>query len=64
MIVRDLRAPRVPKRGTFISKKRSTPFHKEILPTFTKQLRKNYTIICSSIIESNANISNIFSPRK
>ena len=26
-------------------RKRSTPFHKEILPTFTKQLRKNYTII-------------------
>ena len=29
----------------FFCKKRSTPFHKEILPTFTKQLRKNYTII-------------------
>ena len=29
----------------FFMQKRSTPFHKEILPTFTKQLRKNYTII-------------------
>ena len=39
-------AVRFTERGTsFLYKKRSTPFHKAILPTFTKQLRKNYTII-------------------
>jgi hypothetical protein len=32
-------------KGVLLFKKRSTPFHKEVLPTFTKQLRKNYTII-------------------
>ena len=32
-------------KGALLFKKRSTPFHKEVLPTFTKQLRKNYTII-------------------
>ena len=44
------------------NKKRSTPFHKEILPTFTKQLRKNYTIIPS--IKGHANISTFFIPAK
>ena len=33
------------KRHFFFCKKRSTAFHKAVLPTFTKQLRKNYTII-------------------
>ncbi|MBR3941518.1 MAG: hypothetical protein IKJ71_05075, partial [Bacteroidaceae bacterium] len=42
----SLQVKRFTERGTsFLHKKRSTPFHKEILPTFTKQLRKNYTII-------------------
>ena len=44
------------------NKKRSTPFHKEILPTFTKQLRKNYTIIPS--IKGHTNISTFFIPAK
>ena len=33
------------KQMTEELQKRSTAFHKAVLPTFTKQLRKNYTII-------------------
>ena len=36
------------KQMTEELQKRSTAFHKAVLPTFTKQLRKNYTIIPQS----------------
>ena len=36
------------KQMTEELQKRSTAFHKAVLPTFTKQLRKNYTIMCFS----------------
>ncbi len=39
-------------KGVLLFLKRSTPFHKEILPTFTKQLRKNYTIIALFLLRA------------
>jgi hypothetical protein len=41
----DLLLRALAKGALLFVQKRSAPFHKEALPTFTKQLRKNYTII-------------------
>jgi hypothetical protein len=54
-LLRATFAASVIESGTLF-KKKSTAFHKAILPTFTKQLRKNYTKVCSHYDKSGAKI--------